>query len=100
MGARDRIIGAAAWWIGLVGLIGLALKRPPVHPDAYPHCLFGFLLNSALLVLQLAARLSPSLSGLLWWAGALALLYALPSTVLALMGRPPLFFPQRASPMA
>lgn len=95
MSWRDRIISALAWWIGLVGLIGLVLK-PPVHPDARPHCLLGFIVNAFLLALQMMARWEPSLSPVLWWLGFIAFFYGITGTILALMGRPPLFFPRRA----
>lgn len=95
MPTRDRIVAAVAWWIGLVGLIGLALK-PPIHPDARPHCVLGFLVNVFLLALQMMTRMELSLSPILWWVGFLAFFYGLTGTILALMGRPPLFFPRRA----
>ena len=43
MRARDRILGAVSWWIGLVGLVaGLMRLDPPMHPAARRHCLLGF----------------------------------------------------------
>jgi hypothetical protein len=58
MRARDRILGAVSWWIGLVGLVaGLMRLDPPMHPAARRHCLLGFAGN----VLFLALR---------WWVSA------------------------------
>jgi len=50
MTPKDKFFGAIAWWIGLVGLIGLLL-RPPLHPAARVHCLGGLIFNLAFFVL-------------------------------------------------
>ncbi len=58
MSARDRMLGAVSWWIGLVGLVaGLMTLSPPMHPAARRHCLLGFAGNAAFIILSYWMRM-------------------------------------------
>lgn len=102
--SRDKILAAVSWWIGLVGLIGLALKNPPLHPAARQHCLFGLVMNvGGFLILQAFGFLArhpdvgPVFACMSLFVWLLLVGVAAANTVAALMERGPFFARPAAS---